>query len=176
MILDGLLQFNAGTTGDLPTTGTQNSTNTIDLGITSGIPSSANGGGARDMGIGDNPALKMLVQVLTTFSSGTSLQIALQGAVDNGSGAPAAFSTWWTSPAYAEASLNAGSRLYDMDLPRPPDGIAVPRYLRLAYITVGTHTAGALQAFIVLDRDDQMYNSTDNSVIGGYPAGITVAN
>lgn len=176
MIIDALNMFTASSTGDLPTTGTQSSSNTIDLGITSGIPSSANGGGARDIGIGDNPALKLIVQVLTTFASGTSLQIALQGAVDNGAGAPAAFSTWWLSPAYAEAALNAGSRLYDMDMPRPPDGIAVPRFLRLSYITVGTHTAGALFAAILLDRPDQMYQSTDNSVIGGYPAGIVIAN
>jgi len=148
----------------------------IDLGIASGIPSSAQGGGARDMGIGDKPSLKLVVQVLTTFASGTSLQIVLQGAVDNGAGAPGAFSNWWTSPAYAEAALNAGSRLLDMDVPRPPDGIAVPRFLRLGYITVGTHTAGALQAFIVLDRDDQMYQGTDNAIMGGYPAGINIAN
>lgn len=176
MILDGLLQFTAGTTGDLPTTGTQSSTNTIDLGITSGIPSSASGGGARDIGIGDDPAMKLLVQVLTTFTGGTSLQLALQGAVDNGSGAPAAFSTWWTSPAVAEAALLAGARLYDMDMPRPPAGIAVPRFLRLSYISVGTHGAGALQGFIVLDRFDQMYQSTNNATYGGYPAGINVAN
>lgn len=177
MILDGLLQFTGAVgTGDLPTTGTQNSTNTIDLGITSGIPSSANGGGARDIGIGDDPAMKLLVVVLTTFTGGTSLQIALQGAVDNGSGAPAAFSTWWTSPAVAEASLVAGARLYDMDMPRPPQGIAIPRFLRLAYITVGTHGAGALQAWIVLDRFDQPYQGTNNAVYGGYPAGINVAN
>ena len=31
-------------------------------------------------------------------------------------------------------------------------------------------------AGVVLDRDDQMYNSTDNSIMGGYPAGINIAN
>lgn len=184
MILDALLRFTGAATGvgnsdgatDSPTTGTQNSSNTIDLGITSGIPSSANGGGARDIGIGDSPAMKLLVQVVVAFASGTSLQIALAGAVDNGSGAPGSFSNWWLSPAYAEAALNAGSRLYDMDMPRPPDGIAIPRYLRMAYITVGTHTAGSISAQIVLDRDDQPYSSTDNSIQGGYPAGINIAN
>lgn len=176
MILDGLLSFSDITSGDSPTTGTQNSTNTIDLGVTSGIPSSASGGGARDIGIGDDPSMKLLVQVTTSFASGTSLQIALQGAIDNGSGAPAAFSTWWTSPAVAEASLVAGARLYDMDMPRPPQGIAIPRFLRMSYITVGTHTAGTLKAFLVLDRFDQPYQSTSNAVYGGYPAGVTVAN
>lgn len=178
MILDALLQFDNAASLAIGA-GTQASTNVIDLGITSGIPSSANGGGARDIGIGDDPAMKLLVQVTTTFTSGgaATLAVALQGAVDNGGGAPAAFSTWWTSPTYALATLNAGSRLLDMDMPRPPDGIAIPRYLRLLY-TVGTtnFTAGNVSSYIVLDRDDQPYASTDNSVMGGYPAGITVSN
>jgi hypothetical protein len=178
MILDAFLQFDNAVSLAIAA-GTQASTNVIDLGVTSGIPTSANGGGARDIGIGDSPAMKLVVQVTTTFTSAgaATLVVALQGAVDNGSGAPAAFSTWWSSPAYALAALNAGSRLFDMDMPRPPDGIAIPRYLRLLY-TVGaaTVTAGNVSAYVVLDRDDQVYQSTDNSILGGYPAGITVAN
>lgn len=178
MILDALLRFDDAVSLAIAA-GTQASTNTIDLGITSGIPTSANGGGARDIGIGDKPAMKFVVQVITTFTSGGAgtLSVTIQGAVDNGSGAPAAFSSWYATPAYALAALNAGSRLMDMDMPRPPDGIAVPRYLRLLY-TVGTATmtAGAISSYLVLDRDDQMYNSTDNSILGGYPAGLNVAN
>lgn len=178
MILDALLQFDNAVSLAIAA-GTQNSTNVIDLGITSGIPTSANGGGARDIGIGDDPAMKLLVQVTTTFTSGSAgtLSVGLQGAIDNGAGAPAAFSTWWTSPVYALATLKAGGRLLDMDMPRPPDGIAIPRFLRLLY-TVGTATmtAGNVSSYIVLDRDDQPYSGTDNSVMGGYPAGINVAN
>lgn len=179
MILDGLLQFTAPTTGDTPTAvATNNSTNTIDLHM-SGIPTLSNNQGARDIGIGDDPALKLLVQVITTFTSGGAgtLAIALQGATDNGSGQPAAFSTWWTSPTYALATLVAGTRLYDMDMPRPPAGIAIPRFLRMTW-TIGSNamTAGAIQAFIVLDRFDQPYSSTGNQNYGGYPAGVTVAN
>lgn len=181
MILDAFQMF------DLPSAprnlaqvaGTYASTNTLDYGIISGIPSSASGGGARDMGIGDHPALKLLVQVSTIFASAGAgtLAVAIQGAVDDGTGNPAAFSTWWSSPAYALASLNAGSRLLDMDFPRPPDGIAVPRYVRLLYTVAGaTFTAGAVVAGVVLDRPDQMYQSTDNSILGGYPAGINIAN
>lgn len=178
MILDALNSFtnSPAAGGDSPTTGTQASTNVIDLGINSGIPSSANGGGARDIGIGDNPALKLVVTVITVFAGGTSLQIALQGAIDNLSGAPDTFNTWWTSPAVAEASLVAGARLFDMDMPRPPQGLAIPRFIRLAYITVGTHSGGAIYAGLVLDRDDQAYQSTNNAVLGGYPAGINIAN
>ena len=178
MILDAFLQFDNVVSLAIPA-GTQASTNVIDFGIASGIPSSANGGGARDMGIGDDPSLKMVVLVGTAFTSGGAgtLAVALQGASDNGSGAPGSYSTWWTSPTYALATLNAGSQLMNIDFPRPPDGIAVPRFVRLLY-TVGTATmtAGTVSSYIVLDRMDQMYQGTDNSILGGYQAGINVAN
>jgi len=179
MILDKLLTFSGGLGGaaennDSPTTGTQNSTNVIDLGVISGIPSSANGGGARDIGTGDDPMLKLSAIVTTAFASGTSLQIALQGAPDNGSGVPGSYTTMWTGPAVLEATLVAGCQLANVDVPRPVPGQAMPRYLRLSYITSGTHTAGALEAQIVLDRDDQVVG--DTGLYSGYPAGLTVAN
>lgn len=181
MILDAYLMFDPpGAPANLAqVAGTYTSGNTIDLGITSGVPTSANGGGARDIGIGDDPAMKLLVMVTTSFTSAGAgtLAVSLQGAVDNGSGAPAAFSTWWTSPVYALATLNAGSQLMNMDMPRPPDGIAIPRYIRMSYaVATATMTAGAVVSGLVLDRFDQVYKGTDNSIIGGYPAGITVAN
>jgi len=186
MILDASLQFTGypatggivvtGTNYDLPTTGTQNSSNVIDLHGTGLLPVLANLSGARDMGIGDDPALKLLVQVGTAITGGTTLQVVLQGATDNGSGSPNSYSDWWASPVYAEATLVAGARLMDMDFPRPPAGIAIPRFVRLGYVSTGTHSAGTLGAWIVLDRMDQMYQSTGNARLGGYPAGITVAN
>ena len=98
MILDNLLTFTgtsngatggitAGAQTDLPTTGTQAASNILDLGGPA-LPGSANGGGARDLGIGDNPALKLSALVTTAITGGTSLQLQLQGAPDNGSGAP----------------------------------------------------------------------------------------
>ncbi len=181
MILDNFLMFDGpATPANLAqVTGTYTSANTIDFGVISGIPSSANGGGARDMGIGDDPAMKLLVQIGTNFTSGGAgtLQVALQGAIDDGTGAPSTFVTWWTSPAYALATLANGGRLYDMDFPRPPDGVAIPRFVRMAYIIGGaTMTAGTIVSGIVLDRNDQSYQSTNNAISGGYPAGITVAN
>lgn len=178
MILDAFQQFDNASSLAIAV-GTQASANVLDYGIDSGIPSSANGGGARDMGIGDDPALKLFVDVVTTFTSAGAgtLSVAIQGAPDNGAGAPGAFTTWWVSPAYALATLNAGSQLLQMDFPRPPDGVAVPRYVRLLYTVAGaTFTAGAISAFVVLDRMDQMYQGTDNSILGGYPAGITINN
>jgi hypothetical protein len=167
MILDGALQF-SGTAGsasamtDSPTTGTQQSTNVLDL------------LNARDLGVGDDPSLELMIQIMTTFASGTSLQVQLQGAPDNGSGSPGTYTTMWDSGALAEASLVAGRYIMAGTMPRVllPTGVgptaaqALPRFLRLQYVTVGTHTAGALAGFIVLDRQDSI----------SYPPGITIAN
>lgn len=177
MILDGYLLFDTAANLAQPV-GTYTSANVIDFGLV-GIPTSANGGGARDMGIGDDPALKLLVQANVGFTSAGAgtLAISLQGAPDNGAGAPGAFTTWWTSPVYALATLSIGSRLFDMDFPRPPDGVAIPRFVRMSYAVAGaTFTAGQLESGIVLDRDDQIYNGTNNATLGGYPAGINIAN
>lgn len=179
MILDAFQRFDNASSLAIAA-GTQASANVLDYGIDSGIPSSANGGGARDMGIGDKPALKLFVLVTTAFASAASagtLSVAIQGAPDNGSGVPGSYASWWVSPVYTTAQLNAGSQLLQMDFPRPPDGVAVPRFVRLLYtVASATMTAGAVSAFVVLDREDQMYNSTDNSIRGGYPAGLNVAN
>ena len=100
MILDFLAQFTGSTPApgnndqatDSPTTGTQTSSNIIDLHML-GIPVLAANQGARDMGIGDDPALKLAIQVTSAFTGGTSLQVNLQGAPDNGTGIPGTFTT-----------------------------------------------------------------------------------
>lgn len=184
MILDNLLTFTgtsngatggitAGAQTDLPTTGTQAASNIIDLGL-AGIPSYANGGGARDIGVGDDPSLKLSAIVVTAITGGTSLQLQLQGAPDNGSGAPGSYTTMWTSAAIAEASLVAGAQLANIDVPRVVFGQALPRFLKLNFISVGTHSDGAIECQIVLDRDDQIMGT--GGAYSGYPAGLTVAN
>lgn len=186
MILDNLLTFTGtsnGATGgitsgaqtDAPTTGTQVASNILDLGVTNGIPASAvNGGGARDIGIGDDPSLKLSVLVTTAFTVGTSLQLELSGAPDAGSNTPGSYTVMWLSPAFAEAALVAGEQLANIDVPMITAGQPLPRYLRLRFITVGTHTTGAVEAQIVLDRDDQITGIT--GAYSGYPAGINIAN
>lgn len=180
MILDAFLQFTGSTTPNAADsiTSTGDSSNELDLHM-AGIPVLSSGQGARDVGIGDSPALKLLVQVSTAFVSagGATLQVAIQGAQDNGSGAAGSYTVWWLSPAYTVAQLVAGARLYDMDMPRPPQGVAIPRFLKLRYVVaVSTFSAGALKGFLILDRMDQPYLSTNNAVMGGYPAGINIAN
>lgn len=185
MILDGLLTFTGTSNGasggitsgaytDSPTTGTQAASNIIDLGVTSGVPSSANGGGARDIGVGDDPMMKISAIVTTALTGGTSLQLQVQGAPDNGSGAPGAYTTMWTSAAIVEASLVVGAQLANVDFPRVVFGQVLPRFIKLNFISVGTHSAGAIEANIVGDRDDQIMGTT--GAYSGYPAGITVAN
>lgn len=161
MWIDGNLQFTgtAGTAGspDTPTTGTQVSNNVIDL------------LNARDLGIGDDPALKVLVEVLTAFTSGTSLQVNFQTSPDN-----VTFTTAVSGPVVAEAALLAGAYLLSVDVPRPAPGLALPRYWRLQYVSVGTHATGTIFGAVVLDRQDQIVSSANQQ--SGYPAGVTVAN
>lgn len=189
MILDNLLMFTGtsnGTSGgitsgpqtDAPTTGAIFATNILDLGVNSGVPTSANGGGGRDLGIGDDPALELLILCTAAFAGGTSIAFALEGAPDNGSGAPGAYTRMWLSPVYALAALAAaGVQLANVTVPRTIPGQPLPRFLRLAYVIVGTFTGGgSVEAGIVLDRDDQIYGGSLGQGYGGYPAGITVAN
>lgn len=186
MILDGLLTFTGtsnGATGgitsgaqtDLPTTGTTIASNIVDLGVTSGIPSSANGGGARDLGIGDKPMLKLSAIAIAAFTSGSTLQLELSGAADNGSGAPSStYTVMWTSPVYASV-IGAGLQLANVDLPRVIEGQVLPRYLRMRFIQGGTaNTTGTIEAQIVIDRNDQIVGTAGN--LSGYPAGINIAN
>ena len=162
MIIDGALQF-TGTAGtisnDSPTTGTQTSTNVLDL---------LNG---RDLGV--DTRLELLIQVMTTFAGGTSLRVDLQGAPNN-AGVPGTYVTMWSSPVIVEADLVAGRYISNIELPRillptpqdPSAAMGLPRFLRLQYVTVGTHSAGAIYAAIVLDRQDYI----------NYPPGIAITN
>lgn len=179
MILDALLMFTGGSGGvgnndkltDSPTTGTQVSSNVLDLG-SPGLPASASGGGARDIGAGR--PLRLLVQVTTAFAGGTNLQVSISGAPDNGSGSPGSYTIMGYGPVVVLANLAVGARLFDNDVPLPAAAQVLPRFLRLDYVTSGTHTAGKIAGTIVLDRFDQVFGAA--GVISGYPAGITVSN
>jgi hypothetical protein len=173
MILDGNLQFTGvagivtvgsgtgqGTAGmgdDPMLTAITNSNNTIDL------------LNARDMGVGDDPALKLVCPVSVAGAGGTSMQISVQGSVDN--------STWVTlatGPAIVTANLLVGTYLFAIDMPRiagplpdrPGATMGLPRYLRLGYTAAGVFTAGRFFGYLALDREDQI----------SYPPGIVIAN
>ena len=187
MILDGFLLFTGTSNGatstiadgpntDAPTTGTQNSSNIVDIGVKNGIPATAvGGGGPRDLGIGDDPAMKLFVQVITAFTGGTDLTVQLAGAPDAGSNAPGSYTTMWTSPiAVTEANLIAGQQLANVDMPRIVGTQVLPRFLKLVFVSTGSHGAGDLIGAIVLDRFDQIVGT--GAALSGYPAGINVAN
>jgi len=178
MILDAFLMFdNPSAPRDLAqVAGDYASTNIIDWGLIDSLPAEGAGTQGRDMGIGDDPALKLLVQVSEAFAGGTSLQVAFQGSISDASGDPAAWTTWYTSPAVALADLVVGQRILNIDMPRPPGGVAIPRFVRLLYTIVGTMTGGEVISGLVLDRNDQPYSGTVSETLGGYPAGINVAN
>lgn len=186
MIIDGYLLFTGGGGGigngdgatDSPTTGTQVSSNVIDLGLV-GLPASISGGGgggARDIGIGDDPAMKLLVTITKTFTGSSTLAVILQGAPDNGSGAPGTYTTMYTGPTVAAANLQAGQHLADIDMPRVVPTQALPRFLRLEFVNGGTSTAGNVEGALVLDRADQIRGTNASGSLSGYPAGINIAN
>lgn len=174
MILDYLYEFDPAATSVAIAAGTQASTNVLDFGL-SGIPTSANGGGARDMGIGDDPDLKLVVQVDTAFASAGStgtIQVAVQYAPDDGSGGIGSWVTAATGPLYTIPAV--GAQLFNAPLPRPKDGL-VPRFCRLLYtIATQTMTAGKVNSHLVLNRVDQPNQAS--GFLGAYPAGINVAN
>lgn len=156
MILDSLLYFSSAQTLNSTTVA---STNIIDLSV------------GRDMGIGDNPALKLAIFVTTAFvlaSSTPSLTIQAQGAPDSG-GSPGTYVTYAESRAYAASDMPLGAKLFPIDWPhRDPTLTATfPRFIRLNYlIATSTFSAGAVSAYLTIDRQDGAQ----------YPAGLTITN
>lgn len=151
MILDASLAFDGPT--PQPITGSRDSTNV--LGLSTGRDMSA-GGGANLLILSDR-----------NFAGGTSLTIALQGAPDNGSGGAGTYTTYAETAPITLAQLNAvPGMLFPIALPRPPGGAAgLPRFYKLAYTVAGTFTAGALQAYLLLGRDD----------VVNYPSAVSLA-
>jgi hypothetical protein len=95
--------------------------------------------------------------------AGTTLQIDIQGAPDNGSGAPGTFVTYATSGpmTLAEVQSTAGQQFaFPIALPLRPMGQPAPSFLQLNLEVAsggGTLTAGTIFAGLVLDRDDTYY-------------------
>lgn len=154
MYMDGLLLFDTA----LALTATQTSTNVVDL------------VNARDLGVGDDPALDVVVQVQTALLSAgaTTLTVYIEGSTDN-----TTYTVYARTDAIPKASLVAGAKI-SIDLPRmPPQAAGRPRYLRMNYIvTTGPFTGGTLTAFIVVD--DQQGVGSPNAL--SYAPGIVIAN
>lgn len=141
------------------------------------IGSTGNSLFGEDLGIG--PMRLMLLCVIgTAFTTGgTSLNIALQGAVDASSGSyPANLSSLsWTT--YAETgaiaaatlvSAGANAKIPLFDWPHRAISASMPRFIRMLYTPVGTLVAGTIGfCGLVLQRAD--------NPVGLYPSGFTVA-
>ena len=117
------------------TTGTQLSTNSYDMGV------------ARDIGRGRE--LRIFCNVVTAFASGTSLQVNVVESVNSDLSSA---SVIYTGTAVAEAALTAGKVILDQPLPATSK-----RYIGLQFVTVGTHTAGAVTGGIVMNTDSNTY-------------------
>ena len=192
MILDALLLFTGGSGGtgnndgrtDTPGAGTTTSSNILYLAqgqtnLTGGLPLSQAtpfAAPGRDIGIGDDPAMKLLVQVTVAFNVTASMTVSFQGAPDSGTGTPGSFVTYATGPTILLAGLVVGARLFDIDWPRQSSGTVPPRFVQLSYgAGAGTNTLGRLLGTAVLDRFDQPYDGQP-AVTGGYLPGVVIAN
>jgi len=141
MYIDKLAQFSDA---QAPTTGTTASTNVVDTGVAG-------------RGIGSGEPVWLVVQVVTTCTSGGSntTQAVLQDSADNSS-----FSTVLSGVATAVASLVAGYNLLRVALP-----LGLRRYLRVAYvIATADLTAGAFDAYLTHDIQDNVAQASGFTV------------
>lgn len=165
MLMDNFLLFE-------PTTGTA---------VTSGAPSSnvIDLLNERDIGIGDDPAVKVLVLVLVAFATGSSSKLTtqFQGAVSSASGSGGTWSTYAETADLGAASLTAGTKIMNLSVPAVMPStinmgfgtaaLGMPRYLRLNF-SIGTtsFSAGSITAGLVIDREENY----------AYPPGVAVLN
>lgn len=110
-------------------------------------------GAAADVGAGENLFL-FAKMGSTALAGGTSIQVVLQDSADNSSWADVQ-----SAKAVALASATANAVLAKMRLP-----VGLRRYLRIAWRSVGTTTAGTGSAYITKDVDAQQYGASGFTV------------
>lgn len=152
MILDNFLNFEPVT--GTAVTATADSTNIIDL------------LNARDMGIGDDPAILLVVQAIAAFTAAgaATMNIQIQMSLDN-----ITYYVASESGPLPKASLTAGMKIWQTYLPHRPVqlGGTFPRYIKLTYVVAtGPMTAGSVWAGLLLDSQSNP----------SYPPGIAIAN
>ncbi len=131
MILDAQSQFSSS---QALTTGIQLATNVYDMGI------------ARDIGRGGS--VRLFLEVVTAFTGGTSLQVNVIESNNSDMSSP---NVILAGPVFAEANLVVGADLLNVVLPK-----TTRRYIGVQYVSVGTHTAGAVTGGILLNVDSNV--------------------
>lgn len=121
-------------------------------------------------GMGD-PTVDVYMDAAQTPAGGTSVQVILQGATDNGSGTIAGltFEPYIESDVLTLAQLVANqavgwNMITEFDLPRRPIGAPLPRFLQLSYVIAGTFTGLSLKGYIGLG------DTSAEDTLGAYPA------
>lgn len=109
-----------------------------------------------DLGIGDgvaNPQIAAYVGTPFVTANSATLQMQFQGSTDS-----ITWTTYMSAPAYTAANLTAGAKIA-MDWPNVPQGVALPRYVRINWkLPAGTSfTAGTIFAGVVVQQDAQVY-------------------
>lgn len=124
------------------TTGTQVSTNTIDL-----ISTFTNWGIGQDR--------RLYAKAEATFVGGTSVQVQVIVSATANLASPTVLAS---GPVVPVASLAAGAVLLDIVCPQLP---AAARFLGVQYVSVGTFSAGAAGCYVMSDVDHQPYVPTN---------------
>ena len=107
----------------------------------------------RDIGQGHPIYLK--IQVTTAYAGGTSMQFILASDAQAAIAVDGTETRHWASDVFTDAQLTAGLSfgfaLPFGDTARGEDTVGYERYLGILGVDVGTHTAGAINAFLTPD-------------------------
>jgi hypothetical protein len=111
-----------------------------------------------DLGVGsDRPMVNMVVGTSLTTSNSCTLNVAFQGAIDNGSNQPGTWNTFMETGPIAVANLTAGTVFGKFDLAHAFPDLTFPRFLRLLFQVPAAEnfSAGTISsAIFVMVRDD----------------------
>jgi hypothetical protein len=124
-----------------------------------------------DLGIGDSKTLPWFYitsKTGFTTTNAATLQIAIQGAVDPGTGnvSDMVWVTYSQTGTLAATLLTVNTGLWKERWPHRATGQQPPRFMSINYtVATGTFTAGTVSAFIALNVD----------AVPSYPSGFIVA-
>lgn len=104
---------------------------------------------AANRNLGRGQPMRGIVTVDTAFTGGTSVQVQYIQSANSNLSSPDVLAS---GPVVTDANATIGAKLFDQQL---PDN--TKRYVGFQYVTVGTHTTGALSAHIVSDTDFNPY-------------------